>query len=384
MSNNSCSLDGKGVFQEGFTKLRDKLSERFYTSVSSFSAEFGSIFSAATGLPEAADAADVQAQISSEPPAKDVTTEYKEKKKLAKRIIKAVQGSLEDATRKESELCRKPFEKELRHLDLLLQNSFLSRRDSLANSSAGEVNEVDAEDQISTPGREGGYHTTGIKSSSPTEDYVTSIPRHENPVAPHSEVSPTDLSLSSLTLPPEESRRIVAAETNVPDSRIKSLPTEHVFPTHQPTPEDSSGTPLTNSVATRGLDLMIPEEEEHHEADQADEARPHVEPLTPALSSEEEVHPFANGGIPWYMVPFDPVGTTIEEERWTGRDMVRGMSEELSDMDEDELSGLVDLGTAAGGPPSEAADGALHPDASAVPLKRPKAAVKRKRWRGYK
>jgi NuA3 HAT complex component NTO1 len=32
--------------------------------------------------------------------------------------------------------------------------------------------------------------------------------------------------------------------------------------------------------------------------------------------------------------------TTIYEERWTGRDVLRGMSEELSELDEDELEDL--------------------------------------------
>ena len=42
------------------------------------------------------------------------------------------------------------------------------------------------------------------------------------------------------------------------------------------------------------------------------------------------------------MEPFDPAGTTVHEERWTGREVARGMSEELSDMDEEEVDGLVD------------------------------------------
>ena len=339
------------------------MSKRFYTSVPSFSAEFGSIFSAAIGLPEAVDTADVQAQISSEPSAKDASTEYKEKKKLAKRIIKAVQGSLEDAMRKESELCRKPFEKELRDLDQLLQNSLLSRRDSLTNSSAGEINELEGENQILPLGLEHGCHS-GIKSSSPAHDYISSIPRHENPSALPSELSQPDTSLPSVNL--QEEPRAITAETNL-DGCMKPLPTDHVSPAHQPTPEGSSATPLTNIVANR---------------DQVGESRAHVEPLTPALSSQGDVHPFANGGIPWYMVPFDPVGTTIEEERWTGRDLVRGMSEELSDMDEEELSGLVDMGVA--GVPSEPTDGTLHPQVNAGASKRRKAPAKRKRWRGYK
>ena len=339
------------------------MSKRFYTSVPSFSAEFGSIFSAAIGLPEAADAADVQAQISSEPSAKDASTEYKEKKKLAKRIIKAVQGSLEDAMKKESELCRKPFEKELRDLDLLLQNSLLSRRDSLTNSSAGEVNEMEVENQILPLEHVHEYHT-GIKGSSPAHNYISSIPRHETSSTLSSELSQPDASLAGVNL--QEEPRAIAAETNL-DVSVKPLSTDHISPAHQPTPEGSSVTPWTNVAANR---------------DQVGESRPHVEPLTPALSSQEDVHPFASGGIPWYMVPFDPVGTTIEEERWTGRDLVRGMSEELSDMDEEELSGLVDMGVA--GVPGEPVDGTSHSQANAGASNRRKVAAKRKRWRGYR
>lgn len=265
--------------------------------------------------------------------------------------------------RKESELCRKPFEKELRDLDLLLQNSLLSRRDSLTNSSAGEVNEVDMENQILPLEHEHAYHT-GIKSGSPAHNCISNIPRHENPSALTSELSQLDTSLPNVNR--QEESRVIATETNI-DVCVKPLPTDQVSTAHQPTPEGSSATPLTNVVANR---------------DQAAESRPHVEPLTPALSSQEDVHPFANGGIPWYMIPFDPVGTTIEEERWTGRDLVRGMSEELSDMDEEELSGLVDMGVAE--VPSEPVDGRLHPQADTEASKRRKAAAKRKRRRGYR
>ena len=52
--------------------------------------------------------------------------------------------------------------------------------------------------------------------------------------------------------------------------------------------------------------------------------------------------PAANGGgVPWFLQSFQPDGTTIHEEQWTGRDLVRAMSEGLSDMDEEQLSGLV-------------------------------------------
>ena len=41
------------------------------------------------------------------------------------------------------------------------------------------------------------------------------------------------------------------------------------------------------------------------------------------------------------------MGTTISEERYTGREVLRGMSEELSDMDEDTLTELKVSGSLA-------------------------------------
>ena len=47
-----------------------------------------------------------------------------------------------------------------------------------------------------------------------------------------------------------------------------------------------------------------------------------------------------SGGIPWYQQNFNPEGTIVHEERWTGPEVLRGMSEELSEMDDEELQGL--------------------------------------------
>jgi NuA3 HAT complex component NTO1 len=277
--------------------------------------------------------------------------------------------------KKESELCRKPFEKELRDLDLLLQNSFLSRRDSLANSLPGEAHELEVEDQILTLGA-GGQHAP-MKSSAPAQDYVTSIPRIENSNTVSTELSLPGASLPDLNLQDELKP---TGRTDNLDICVKLPLTEHAHQVHQPTPEDSSVTPLTNGVTRHALDSMVTEE--HHEADRFGEARPHVEPLTPALSAQGDIHPFANGGVPWYMVPFDPVGTTVEEERWTGRDLVRGMSEELSDMDEEQLSGLVEMEIP--GASGEAVEGKVPPRSTTGKSKRRKGVAKRKRWRGYR
>jgi NuA3 HAT complex component NTO1 len=83
------------------------------------------------------------------------------------------------------------------------------------------------------------------------------------------------------------------------------------------------------------------------ESGSTEEIKPHQGPIyrrhpTPVLTEADQRLPLAQGGIQWYMQPFDPIGTTIHEERWTGRDVMRGMSEELSELDEDELKDLVE------------------------------------------
>jgi NuA3 HAT complex component NTO1 len=67
-----------------------------------------------------------------------------------------------------------------------------------------------------------------------------------------------------------------------------------------------------------------------------------VDPPTPPRSEKDLLAPLSNGGIPWYLEPFEPQGTTIHDEKWSGREVLRGLSEELSELDEDTMNGLVD------------------------------------------
>lgn len=67
-------------------------------------------------------------------------------------------------------------------------------------------------------------------------------------------------------------------------------------------------------------------------------------PLTPPQSNgslgRAADNALTEGGIPWYLKNFEPDGTTAIEEQWAGRDAVRSLSEELTDMDEEELNDL--------------------------------------------
>lgn len=335
------------------------------------------MISTAIGLPIAADTAGVQAHINGEASSKDLTAEYKEKKKLAKRIIKAVQGSLEDAMRRESEVCQKPFEKELRELDLLLENSLLSRHDSLTGSVVGDVSDIEVEENRVSQPKDTSRESRGDSEMYPDEEPVagdTEEGKHDSYST--REIESVSAILDSTLENPKETEPGPTQE-----SCIELVLTNHSAAHQHPTPEDSNTTPpiLNGEIAHNPKPNGLP----HDSASaQASGAIQHAEPPTPPLSSGGDLQPLSNGGIPWYMDPFDPEGTTIQEERWTGRELVRGMSEELSDMDEEELLGLVD------GDMTDNAQGlgaaTLNTDVARVAASRRKAVAKRRRWRGYR
>ncbi|GLI79099.1 hypothetical protein PoHVEF18_007424 [Penicillium ochrochloron] len=266
------ALDSKGTFAAGMSSIRQRLNERFYPSVASFSADLASLFTSEIGVAPAGDTAALQEQISGRAP--ELSLEQREKRKLAKRIIKSIQPALEDAIRKESELNRKPFEKELKELDVILDRSLMSRRDS-----------IEFEEE------------TGIEAGEP-------------------DTNPESMEGIERTEPTAET---AAAST---ESHLAEDETENAQET---APEDTAA----------------------NEAVPPNETKPNINATyrrhpTPVLTEEDQQLPLAQGGVPWYMQAFDPIGTTIHEERWTGRDVMRGMSEELSELDEDELKDLVD------------------------------------------
>lgn len=245
------------------------------------------------------------------------------------RIAKALKAPFEDALRKESELCQRSIENEFANLDKLLQNS-ASRRHSLAGSQfgGGEAGLVQSSAFI----KEGSLH--GHQVNGATE-----------------EDAPGDIDMD------------FAVKTNVSaeESNRKS---------QRPTPDSILSTNGVNGVSHTVNTYKST-------SDQASQVFPTTEPPTPPMSFEGDHQLLSCGGIPWYMDPFDPVGTTIQEERWTGRELVRGMSEDLSDMDEEELSGLVPVD--AEDAPS-VVNGVSAEQAAKAKAKRRKAARARRRW----
>ena len=332
------SLDQKGVFAEGFSKIQTKLEERAYTSVSTFSSDLSSVFSDAIGLPIIGDSLDVCQKLGGPVESHNaLTSEQKEKKKLAKLIIRSIHVSLENAARKEAELGGRPYEKELVALDALLQGKF--HNDHNDNSISSMLDAKDLQDNESDNGsnarltpaanHERRQHSTSIvecvrerstNGISNDSNGIDGVVETFTPAAINAEISAELHEGTKNYLKPENIASLDHRRGVEPASKSSEIYSA------------ASGTSGRSSQA--GF--------QHNN----NSVKPEIvqEPLTPPSSEKDLLAPLANGGIPWYFEPFDPVGTTIHDERWTGREVLRGMSEELSELDDEEVDGLMEVG----------------------------------------
>ena len=307
-----CRLDSKHVFREGLRSIRAKLETRSYTSVAVFSADLANVLGSDLGV-EAANTAELQRQVSGR--AIDMTVEQRERRKLAKRIVKAVQPALEEALRNEGELSGRPFEKQIRELDMMLDNSILSHHETYSGFNNEEEVEI-----RSLPKTPNGRHTPlpirrngeGIDQDGDNEFSGTQF-------AGSKKADTHDVDMVDAPNEPAEEL----------DGSIVQLNGELSANTEQAV---AANTPpaSTNGIKGDGNQepMNLPD----------NPSAPAREPPTPPLSLEGLQHSnIIAGGIPWYFEPFDPDGTTIHEERWTGPEVLREMSEELTDIDDEEL-----------------------------------------------
>ena len=355
---NNTRLDERTrFFKFGFDVLATQLRERYFTSVSDFSHALSvAISKPLIGLDESAEDgnADIEAISSHLNEVKPgtaqhmaLTQEQKDIKRLAKRILKAVKEPLEDATRKEAELKGLELEEEIRKLDAMRIFASKSLED----------------------GEEIGAKANGKRRSASDASAAAGASDEEMQDADAEADERADEAVIHLSL--------AGKEDDVP-----IVPNNHTAKKSTPASE-TAGSRASSRHSSRLNGKTSPEKRSAA-----------TEPLSPPISTSPSTagpgnaasdpsDVFANGGVPWYLEPFDPVGTTVHTERYTGRDVLRDMSEELSDIDDDTLTELAVNGSLMGdtpkGTPVKKVNGVLG-NGRGVDKKRPKKKGRRQQW----
>lgn len=322
------SHDTKGAFTEGFNELRTKLDEMAYTSVQAFNDDLLAVLSAQVDFAPVNTAADIESD-TSKLAHTSLTSEQKETKKLVKRIIKSVQPHIEDALRKEADMARAPIEK-LPDLESLLEQKMQSRHSAAsAEDAPHEIEELEemAQDNATKPVTNG----VGFEDSAQKKDDIQLAPTPDDNAADHHH-SMHDEAADEAAIAAQLGQDALHASNGVRQDDAMELD--------------------TRETAAR------------------------AEPLTPPRSEKNLLNPLHNGGVPWYLEPFDIHGTTVYEPIWDGREVLKAMSEDLSELDDDELDGLADSD------PIQPDEGAA--DAQAIEVRKAAARKRQRRSRAYR
>ncbi|KAF2641709.1 hypothetical protein P280DRAFT_283133 [Massarina eburnea CBS 473.64] len=320
--NRALAYDSKDVFKQGVLDIQVKVEQKHYTSVQAFSEDLAAVFSSVIGFTSITSVSDAEQQLSGVAH-KSLTAEQKEKKKLAKRIVRGLQPLFDDALRKESELAHsRPFEREIPNLEALLDQRLRK-------------------------------HQAAPAASEDVQDTVEG-----------------ESSMMMMDVEPQE-------EQGAEDEKGSSAP--QLAPTPEENPDDlhamrDEAADEAAIAAQLGQDALHANGERSHDAmDIVQEVvNGQAAPPTPPGSDQDLLGPIHHGGIPWYLKEFDPEGTTIHEERWKGREVLRNLSEPLSELDDDELDEMAD-------PEATVPADGTEPAATAVSAAQQKARRQKKR-----
>lgn len=293
------------MFKDGLINLQDKFDKRLYTTTLAFAHDLCEVINVGINTepkPEPEPRFDLI-----ESPTKPFS-KAQDRKRLGKRIIRSVQSHLETALKAEADLTSKPHADLQKELEGMIDAS-LEIRKPFPPKAEAESTDQDI-----------------VMRDAPGDDHIMVAESHADDSA-GGNGDKMEVDELSIEVKDEE-----AVETNNKEAPID--PTDSI----EGAAHQEQGNPLPNGVKlaptppdTNGYTSMT-----HGSGGHA--------PLTPPQSNGSLGHGSDNtlteGGIPWYLKPFDPIGTTAIEEQWAGRDAVRLLSEELTDMDEAELNDL--------------------------------------------
>ncbi|TAQ85717.1 hypothetical protein B7494_g5948 [Chlorociboria aeruginascens] len=285
------AIGASSVFAEGLSSLHVKVYNRFYTTVLPFVKDLGEVFS--VGINSKFSEIPVVNGSEKSSPSKKGNAELKERKRLVRKIIKALQPLLEPAIRAEADIEKATAHEMLKEVDLILEASCEPR----ADAGQGEVELPDA-DQNNINGIERNGHDPNGQANSKegiNGDFIdVDIPNTED------------------FIKNGDAGRTSTSEAEHPESTIVTVPLTEVNGNVSQVNPNHNGTNGYGSVSG---------------SDQGSS-------MQPVSNGTKGAGTLTDGGVPWYMEDFQPEGTTVVGN------VPSHLSEELSDLDDIEMAGM--------------------------------------------
>lgn len=280
---------------------------RYHVTALAFSAELCGVIDAGINTPpKDPEPSEPRFEVSESSTAKNTYSDIRERRKLAKRILRAIQPLLEMALRVESEISQKPFESLQKELEAMIDKSVESARPMTASTLDEAIEEL-ADDTIMVDATETSEITVkgGLVETPDREAMDTGEDGDEDG-------GNIEVNTSGLDIMDAEGEEVSTEEESKDSVKIEVKTTD--------TPPDTDGYVSKPRPAQSG---------------------PPTPPQSNGSLGQEPSDPLTEGGVVWYMKDFDPEGTSVADESWAaGRDAVRMLSEDLTDLDDEELKGL--------------------------------------------
>jgi NuA3 HAT complex component NTO1 len=300
------------------------VSNRFYVATLTFAQDLGDVIS--TGIvnaPSSASSSESRFEDTDTSPVKTTFSDIRERRKLGKRILKAVQPLLETALRVESEISNKSYESMQKELENIIDTSVDTSRGAMAFAATKQ--EEGEEDTIMVDAPDSSEITVKSRFDEDAEgegDAMDTAEDADDKDGGNIEVNTSNLSIA------------VKAEAPAASPRKSKRTKSNGMPTSETPPESEAEVNLAPPAGSTGV------------------PGPPTPPHSNGSFGKEPADPLTEGGILWYFKGMQPRGTSIVGEHWAaGRAAVRMLSEELTDLDDEELKGLraeVDESVAAG------------------------------------
>ena len=260
-----------------------------------------------TGIANAATLADDGSESKSDivetSPAKQSFNDVRERRKLGKRILKAVQPLLETALRVESEISNKPYESLHKELETLIE------------ASVGA--------------------TTSTKQEDRDEDTIMVDAQDTSQITVKSHLDAGDADGEAMDMTAD------AEIQNGGNIEVNTSALGITVRTEKPATAQSPRKSKRGKGNALQTSETPPESEGYVNVAPAVQAGPPTPPQSNGSFGKEPTDPLTEGGVFWYLRSMQPQGTSIIGETWAaGRNAVRMLSEELTDLDDEELKGL--------------------------------------------
>lgn len=305
-------------FRRGLFHVRDKLEDRSYLSIAAFVRDLGQVFNQVVHSQDASDepigipGGEVNATVTAKLKATD-----KDKKNRARRILKMLLPDMIKAAEHEADLAARSRDEARLIIEKIVEDALQPPPDARQSAVAETVHT-----ESDTEGDNTAAKQLGLEAEQVVEAGAAVI---------------TDVEMVGIAESREAGDMPVADEEHAgdDDTAKPEMPTV-------PTVPNSTGSPLNREVNDNMSSRATPALPALSASGSTNPSTTYPGPLTPPDDEKDSMGSLAQGGIPWYLAEFDPVGTTIHDEHVVERETSRGISEELSELDDDVVNSLLD------------------------------------------